>query len=223
MCGNCYRKWQRDHATPNATCEVCGRDYFRRSGSRPNGRTCGRECYAKWKVGRDCFNRATDGAEFVERECEHCHEAFRVERRQVKKGLGRFCSIQCSAGRREVPRLVGTCVWCGQRFEHTPGRVFHAGLRYCSRNCFRVAAKAEKLPREGERGRAYRRFRDRVVAGDACCADCGSTVDLALHHRIRTRERPDLLLAKDNLVILCRRCHARHHNAAGHTHPGIAA
>ena len=100
MCGNCYRIWQRDHAVPNATCAVCGREYHRRSSSRPGGQTCSRECFAKWKVGRDCFNRTTDGAELIERECERCHKAFRVERRQLRKGFGRFCSLQCNALRR---------------------------------------------------------------------------------------------------------------------------
>ena len=100
MCANCYRIWQRDNFPPNATCAVCGRDYFRRSSAPSNGRTCSRECFAVWKRGRDSHNRPTGGARLVDRTCEWCGRAFTVEKRQVDKGLGRFCSVQCSALRR---------------------------------------------------------------------------------------------------------------------------
>jgi hypothetical protein len=102
MCGNCYRIWQRENFPPNATCEVCGRDYFRRPCASPSGRTCSRECFAIWKRGRDRHNRATDGALPVLRRCEWCGEGFSVEKRQVDKGFGRFCSVKCSALRRRV-------------------------------------------------------------------------------------------------------------------------
>lgn len=100
MCGNCYRIWQRDNFPPNATCEVCGRDYFRRPSASPSGRTCSRECFSVWKCGRDRHNEPTDGATPVFRQCEWCGDGFTVEKRQVDKGFGRFCSVRCSALRR---------------------------------------------------------------------------------------------------------------------------
>ena len=102
MCGNCYRIWQKDNLPPNATCDVCGKAYFRRPGASPKGRTCSRSCFSLWKHGHDCFNRPTDGGVLVERTCPVCRTGFVVEKRQVKKGFGRYCSLQCNAIRRRI-------------------------------------------------------------------------------------------------------------------------
>lgn len=216
MCGNCYRIWQRDNFPPNATCEVCERKYFRRSSAPSGGRTCSRACFANWKRGRDQHNRPTDGATQIERACEECDAAFITLKRQVEKGGGRYCSLQCSANSKAVPRLVNVCERCTTSFEMLPNRVFFAAGRFCSRACFEAAKRSNKLPREPERGRAYRRFRTAYVADHGECERCGERGDLLLHHRQRTRERPDLLLDLGNLEVLCRSCHIRHHNEMGH-------
>ena len=102
LCANCYRIWRRDNFPPNATCAVCGRGYFCRPSASPNGQTCSRECFAIWKWGRDCHNQQTDGSTLIERICEWCGRSFFVEKRQIGKGFGRFCSVQCSAIRRRI-------------------------------------------------------------------------------------------------------------------------
>ena len=102
MCANCYRIWQRDNFPPNAACDVCDRQYFRRPGARTNGRTCSRSCFSKWKQGRDCFNRTTDGSVEIERRCEVCSKQFTAEKRRVARGMGRYCSLQCNAIRRRL-------------------------------------------------------------------------------------------------------------------------
>jgi 5-methylcytosine-specific restriction endonuclease McrA len=174
------------------------------------------ECFAVWKRGRDNRNRLTEGGILLHRTCEWCGRPFTAEKRQVDKGLGRFCSRQCNAARRAVPRLVISCERCGKTFEFLPNRIFLAGGRFCSRRCFRDARREEKLPPEGDRGRAYRNFRDAWVAERGACERCGSQEDVFLHHRVRTRERPDLLFEPDNLEVLCRSCHTRHHEEMGH-------
>ena len=217
MCSNCYRIWQRDNFPPNATCETCSREYFRRPSASSNGRTCSRECYAVWKRGRDQHNQPTEGATQVDRACEWCGCSFTVEKRQINKGLGRFCSLRCSGARRAVPRLVMACEWCDADFEMLPNRVFFVGARFCSRDCWKTARRSRRVAREsGRDDRAYRRFRDAWLAEARACERCGSSTDLLLHHRVRTRERPDLLYAPDNLEVLCRSCHSRHHNEMGH-------
>jgi 5-methylcytosine-specific restriction endonuclease McrA len=100
MCGNCYRIWQRDHFPSNTTCDVCGRAYFRRPCAPEAGRTCTRECYKTWKLGRNQHNKLTDGATLLPRECEWCGDSFVVPQRQIDKGFGRFCSTNCSGVRR---------------------------------------------------------------------------------------------------------------------------
>ncbi len=217
MCANCYRIWQRVNLPANATCEVCGCAYFRRPSASPKGRTCGRPCFVKWKQGRNQHNEPTDGATLLLRECEWCSAEFTVEKRQVDNGLGRFCSLQCNAARRAVPRLKVDCEWCGERFLLLPNRTFYGCGRFCSRHCYECARRAARLPREADRSdRTYRRFRDELLAGAKGCERCGTSLDLMLHHRIRTRERPDLLFTPSNLEVLCRSCHTRHHGDMGH-------
>ena len=223
MCGNCYRIWQRDNFPPNATCEVCGREYFRRPCASPNGRTCSRACFATWKRGRDSHNRLTDGGTLVDRTCEWCGSPFAVEKRQLDKGFGRFCSRDCSGARGAVPRLLISCERCGHSFDFLPNRVFLAGGRFCSRRCFQAVRREAKLSPEADRGRGYRSFRDAWVAERGACERCGSHEDVLLHHRVRSRERPDLLLEPANLEVLCRSCHTRHHDEMGHMRTPEAA
>ena len=216
MCGNCYRIWQRDNFPPNATCAVCDRDYFRRPSASPNGHTCSRECYSVWKRGRNCRNQQTDGSTLIDRACEWCGRAFHVEKRQVDRGFGRFCSLQCNGKHREVPRLLMSCERCGKKYEFLPNRVFITSARFCSRECYQATRHEGKLPREDARSRSYRNFRDSWLTEHSTCERCGIGRDLLLHHRIRSRERPDLLFDPDNLVVLCRSCHTQRHGDLGH-------
>jgi len=39
---------------------------------------------------------------------------------------------------------------------------------------------------------------------------------LHLHHRVRSRERPDLLFDLDNIEVLCNACHMATHALLGH-------
>ena len=215
MCGKCYRVWQRDNFPPNAICDVCGRPYFRRACASQKGRTCSRDCFRIWKVGRDQHNEPTDRAVLVERNCEWCDQKFSVEKRQIDKGFGRFCSLQCSAESKAVPRLLLSCERCGSSYEFLPNRVFITGARFCSRKCYDATRREQKLPRETDRNRTYRTFRDSLLK-DQLCTRCGSKRDLVLHHCIRTRERPDLLYDPNNLIVLCRSCHTQLHGELGH-------
>lgn len=43
------------------------------------------------------------------------------------------------------------------------------------------------------------------------CEECGATCKLTFHHKKTLLERPDLVFDKDNLIILCRKCHQEKH------------
>lgn len=43
------------------------------------------------------------------------------------------------------------------------------------------------------------------------CEECGHTHKLTFHHIKYLWERPDLVFDKDNLIILCRKCHQNKH------------
>jgi len=136
LCANCYRIWQRDNEPPNATCEVCGREYFRRTSASPNGRTCSRACYAAWKRGRNQHNQPTDGATLVERTCEWCGRLFTVEKRQIDKGFGRFCSLQCNALRRRLDperSMYPENAWRSRMgFRRVADQLLHAASARCA-------------------------------------------------------------------------------------------
>jgi len=48
------------------------------------------------------------------------------------------------------------------------------------------------------------------------CNTCGSSEKLQLHHIIPVFENPNLALDKDNIEVLCKKCHSEHHKNSGH-------
>jgi hypothetical protein len=214
-CSNCARIHDREHRAPNAECQACGRSYFSRKKDVAGRKVCSRECFAVWKRGRNAKNEHTDQATLIARACEHCRKGFEVEKRQVDRGYGTYCSLACSGARRGVDRIVLECRRCGSSFAKLPSRLLHSSLTFCSQACLRAECRARRVAPEPERSRCYRRFRDEVVTQHPRCARCGSDTDLAVHHRIPSRQRPDLLFERSNLEVLCRSCHAVHHARCG--------
>jgi len=228
-CGACYRTWRKGNVAPNACCEHCGRPFFNAT-SRGHA-LCSRECYRAWKVGRAADNtlipsRAhpeVNGEGKVRMACECCGEPFFVMPYELERDP-RFCSPKCNGMRRSVPRTVLTCDHCGRTYRYLPARLLLVASRYCSRTCYEEARRIHRLAREIGRGREYRRFRDEQVERAGVCTLCGASDDLVLHHRTRTRERPDLLLEKENLEVVCRACHTHLHAKQGHYRcPEVAA
>ena len=229
MCSACYRTWRKENAAPNAKCENCGRPFF--SASPRRHVLCSRECFRFWKVARSADNEiipnrvrppinAEGGVRLI---CEYCEISFAVFPYELGR-QPRFCSTKCSAARRAVPRTILSCDHCGGIFRYLPNRLLLVPGRYCSRVCFEEARRINRLSREGDRGRAYRQFRERLVEQAGSCRLCGNHADLVLHHRTRSRERPDLMFAPDNVEVLCRACHTRVHAKQGHYRlPEVAA
>jgi len=222
MCGNCYRIWRRDNGPPNATCATCGRAYFRRKGSCAGG-TCSTACYGIWKVGRDLHNELIPNRERpplnanakVDVECAWCGRPVELWPYLAARGA-RYCSLQCNAARKQVPKRIVQCERCCGEIEVTPKNSLLGHGRFCSRRCMTERRDELRLPPGPVRGRSYHKLRDSVIRDHPRCARCASTNDLLVHHRARARERPDLLMDRDNLQVLCRSCHAKVHGADGH-------
>lgn len=220
-CGACYKAWRKENAPPNARCEHCGRAYF--NASPRKHALCSRDCFRAWKVGRSSTNDIIPGRPrpitgpdgMVALACEWCGGEFRILPYELER-QPRFCSLQCNAARKAVPRAILECDHCGTRYRLPPNRLLLVAARFCSRECFEEARRLHKLAREGDRGRSYRRFRDEQIAAAGRCARCASTCDLVLHHRVRSREQPDLLFERSNLEVVCRSCHTRLHGREGH-------
>ncbi len=229
MCPACYKAWRKQNASPNATCEHCGRAFFNSSQRRHS--LCSRECFRAWKIGRSARNEPIPGRQRpsvgpdgkVALECECCGRSFGVRPYEFER-QPRFCSLRCNAERRVVPRTFLDCDHCGRQYSYLPNRLLLVTSRYCSRECREEARCLNRLASEADRGRSYRRFRDEQVGAAGRCGRCGSVDDLVLHHRIRSRERPDLLLVPENVEVLCRSCHTRIHGREGHFRlPEVAA
>lgn len=60
------------------------------------------------------------------------------------------------------------------------------------------------------RTKEYREFRAMAWERDGNkCTKCGSIENLCIHHLISRTERPDLRFDIDNVITLCRKCHAK--------------
>lgn len=83
----------------------------------------------------------------VSRICEQCGASFQVERWRAARGLGRFCSQQCSsrwvghyhAGARSSLWNGGpvdrVCAHCGATFQAKPSHVARGRAMFCSPQC----------------------------------------------------------------------------------------
>jgi len=221
MCGACYRRWRKENLPPNTQCEYCSRSFF--NPSRHRHSLCSRECFRLWKINRSSRNELIPNRPLVQVDdggmvclvCETCGGSFLVRPYELKR-RPRFCSSRCWAATRVSPRAILQCHHCGGIFRYLPNRLLHAAGRYCSRACFEEARQLARLFPEGSRSRAYRKFRNRLVEQAGVCNRCGAGHDLVLHHRERSRERPELLFAIDNVEVLCRSCHTGIHGRQRH-------
>ena len=85
-----------------------------------------------------------------------------------------------------------------------------------------VYVSSHRLKRRGRREDYYRKHRKRLLrlkrrvyrkSGGVCgVCGCRFSIDaLEVHHIIPLRDRPDLLLCRENVALLCHACHLRVH------------
>lgn len=72
----------------------------------------------------------------------------------------------------------------------------------------RVSVPSDDLPgmamHASARSGEWPRVRAEFLRTHPVCAVCGATKDLEVHHVIPFHKRPDLELAKENLIVVCR-------------------
>ena len=87
-----------------------------------------------------------------------------------------------------------------------------AGERYCAKHKRQERKRYDK-ERGNFRERGYSSQWDKVrkfqLQQEPLC-ECGEAATL-VHHKLPVSERPDLLLAMDNLASMCRNCHEAVH------------
>lgn len=178
--------WSGGHKE-TSVCETCGDDYERRSDRI--GKFCSRECCDRWWK-----NNAPSGPDHprwksgpVELICEYCGEGYTVKRAREEKS--RFCSYNCLS------------LW---RSENKSGEDSH-----------HWKGGAEK-----DYGPLWNRIREEVRERDGECVSCGMGLDchqdeygrkMDVHHIVPIKEFDRFEKANDmeNLVSLCRECHAK--------------
>jgi 5-methylcytosine-specific restriction endonuclease McrA len=58
---------------------------------------------------------------------------------------------------------------------------------------------------------AYKIMKPIIKSMKSRCEKCGTTNNLTIHHKIKLKDNPELLIDKDNLIVLCRSCHNKIH------------
>jgi 5-methylcytosine-specific restriction endonuclease McrA len=177
------------------TCPVCGTQFKMR----------GHDWAKKVRLGKTvayCSHPCAQVVNRVDRKCETCGESTGRKTR-------RFCDT-CRQGRRLLP--TEECPICFTLFRPASSR-----QTYCSRPC---ASQAHSIRMTGagnsyfKDGTSYtKKFREirpavRQRDGGSCVA-CGNTASLVIHHVDEDVANNEM----ENLVTLCRPCHAVHHKS----------
>jgi 5-methylcytosine-specific restriction endonuclease McrA len=204
------RAMRRTPIKPRA-CDECGRMFTPRT--TLGARFCSPSCSTR--------RQHAASRPMRERNCKHCGKLFMVDTVQLVR---RYCGPACYYTARSArPAFLWlTCGVCGNQYRRTRAAVARVKTTpVCSRAC--NALRSTGANHHGFRGGTrQRRGPGWTVNRDACrirdreCRSCGKTPEenqqaLSIDHLIPWRMFADELVANslDNLVALCRSCHAR--------------
>lgn len=131
----CYHLYLRGENHPRykekvkVVCEQCGKGILVFPCKANTKRFCSNKCRDVWQSqhwnGKN--NPHWKGGD-VERICQWCEKTFRVPRRVVKKGGGKYCSYKCY-GMAQRKQLFKICKNCGKAFWKKRPKYF------CSKKC----------------------------------------------------------------------------------------
>ena len=190
---------------PIAICKNCGNPFGAKAfhGIDNRQKFCCKACYTEYSR----INSAK-----ITLFCDHCGRSFDVYLSRIKFGNPRFCSLECSDAHNyrgvnspTVDRVISICEMCKKPFEH---RITEK-QRYCSHAC----ANDVRLCEHPEHARlirgSWKILRSQIIFRDGNrCAVCGKKKRwLIVHHIIPwSKVRED---KPENLITLCRSCHAK--------------
>ena len=157
----------------------------------------------------------------IDKNCLNCQKMFPALIREINRGNGKFCSLQCSgiynAKQRPKPEPNVSCAYCGISFYKSNSKqaISKSGLYFCCREHKDAAQriggiKAIMPPHYGETVKDYRTLAFKVAGKPRICERCGyDTHEAAIivHHKDRNRDNNDI----SNLEVLCANCHAIEH------------
>lgn len=155
---------------------------------------------------------AASRATYEERKCQQCGDVFHfyTSLNSSRPGQGKFCSIRCKS---KAGRVVVSCARCGAAFVTWRS----VKRKFCSLRCAGRIATVKSLTRGPVLyGQPHwrKQLRASVLERDGhMCQGCFSTKQLVVHHIRPWRASRDNSL--ENLITVCRSCHARMHAEAG--------
>lgn len=136
----------------------------------------------------------------VDKVCENCNNIFKVEKRELNRGNGKYCSLSCSAKNQrkyaKIYKLV--CVCCNNIFNAK-----YSQAKYCSKNCkLKIYRKLQK-DKELSITTFYR------ILENTPCEICNwNESNRDLHHIIHVSQGGKTTL--NNIISLC----PNHHRLA---------
>lgn len=147
----------------------------------------------------------------VLKKCIQCEKEFLA--RQDR--LGKFCSRSC--GSKNKPkrylRIKKKCMVCLKEFEVKRYRIYSA--LYCSYECRRkmMPKKENHVNWKGGKGRTWnsKSLIKKLIMIKGKCDLCGCVDNLQGHHVIPYSKDKDLQECKDNIRVLCIKCHSNQH------------
>lgn len=78
---------------------------------------------------------------------------------------------------------------------------------------FSTKRKKEKKKSKSTGTKEYKAFRAKILKRDNYkCTQCGSENELEVHHIKEKCNYPELLMVEDNVITLCKECHAKTDN-----------
>lgn len=159
----------------------------------------------------------------MELTCSYCQELFNRpgEKQQYEHA---FCCKECYRKWQKInikppqngnPSVAVPCAQCGKELKRMPSRLAERPHAFCNWECYTLWRRGRFAGPEAWQWKGGRSKRLRMTTwrrlvlkqGNYVCAMCGSTKKLQAHHIKPFSEYPDLRMAVDNGICLCKECH----------------
>lgn len=183
------------------TCQWCKKSFLDKT-SKQTQKYCSTRCFGLAR------------RRFVTKACKYCGRKFQLPPSCSDRF---YCSKECYWADMRSGRIIAQCAYCGKEFQNIPSRQ-HV---YCSRKCRDKALRGENSPLWKGGPRPYgsnweSQVRKVKKRDDHTCQICGyksgGSQFLDIHHIKPLKEfNGDWEMANqlDNLIALCRKCHAK--------------
>lgn len=141
--------------------------------------------------------------------CIVCSKLFNAKPFNIRRGMGRFCSILCkSLGTRK--RLKHKCLICGRDVEKTPSQVARSksGKFFCGKSCQTIWRNKEFSGEKNKNWKGgfsgYRKILMKNGHLQVCSLCYVNDVRVLAAHHIDKNHKNN---SKENLTWLCHNCH----------------